>query len=281
MLLSASYFLGNMKYLAFVVFLAVSACGQTPAAPPAQSLPIPQELENAKKAKTLIDQMIQALGGEAYLNVQDASLEGRAYSMHHGESGGPGMLFWEFYKYPDKERIELTKKRDIIYVYRDDQGFEITYRGTRADDPKTVSDVVRRRHYALDGVLRNWLHQPGVALFYEGTTVAEQKDVQQVTILNSQNQGVTLYIDSRTFLPVKKTYSWRDPTDKERNVESEVYDAYRAVQGVMTPFIRSRYYNGDMVSQHFLNSVRFNTGVNDSLFNASVTWGPNNPLPKR
>ncbi|MBZ5573909.1 MAG: hypothetical protein LAO09_18745 [Acidobacteriia bacterium] len=271
-----------MKYVAFLLLLGTLAFSQaTPAASPASSQSIPVDQENANKAKALLDQMIQALGGNAYLNIEDASLEGRAYSMHHGESGGPGMLFWEFYKYPDKERVELTKKRDIVYVYRGDQGFEITYRGARADDPKTVSDVLRRRRYALDVVLRKWLHEPGMALFYEGATVAEQKDVQQVTLLNSQNQGVTLYIDSRTFLPVKKTYSWRDPTDKERNIESEVYDAYRAVQGIMTPFIRSRYYNGDMVSQHFLNSVSFNTGVKDSLFNVVVTWDPNKPVPRK
>ena len=70
--------------------------------------------------------------------------------------------------------------------------------------------------------------------------------------MNARNQGVTLFIDADTHLPVKKTYCWRDPTDKQRNVEDEVYDAYRPVQGIMTPFTVTRFYNGDMSNQRFL-----------------------------
>jgi len=245
----------------------------SPAAAPAQSAQVDQE--NAKKARALIDQAIEALGGPAYLGIQDISQEGRTYGFHHGESEGAGVLFWRFYKYPDKDRLELTKKRDVKYIYRGNQGYEITYKGTRADDPKAVSDYLRRRHYALDVVLREWINEPGIALFYEGSTVAAQKDTQQVTIMNSRNEAVTLYMDSNTHLPVKKTFSWRDPTDKERNIEDEVYDNYRPFQGIMTPLSVTRFYNGDMSNQRFLHSVEYNKGLSDSLFEASITYDPN------
>ena len=131
------------------------------------------------------------------------------------------------------------------------------------------------REDALDAVLREWINEPGIALFYEGSTVAAQKDTQQITVMNSRNEAVTLYIDSNTHLPVKKTFSWRDPTDKERNVEDEVYDNYRPVQGIMAPFSVTRFYNGDMSNQRFLHSVEYNKGLNDSLFEASITYDPN------
>jgi len=281
-----------MKHLVSAILFTAIALGQAnnsaplissqPASSqPASSPSIPVDQENARKAKALIDQMIQALGGGAYLNIQDISQEGRTYSFHLGEPSGVGILFWRFYKFPDQERVELTKKRDIVYVFRGDQGFEITYKGTRAHDPKEVTDYIRRREYSLDWVLRKWLSEPGVALFYEGSTVAEQKDAQQVTIMNARNQGVTLYINSNTHLPVKKTYSWRDPTDKQRNVESEVYDNYRLVQGIMTPFDIARYYNGDMSNQRFLNSVSYNKGLSDSMFAASITYDSNKPVPRK
>ena len=82
-------------------------------------------------------------------------------------------------------------------------------------------------------------------------------------------EGVTLYLDASDHLPVKKTYSWRDATDKQRNVEEEVYDNYRSVQGVMTPFTVTRYYNGDMSGQRFLTSVNYNLGISDSQFEAA------------
>ena len=173
---------------------------------------------------------------QAYLNIQDISQEGRTYSFYHGRPNSLGMLFWRFYKYPDKERIELTKQRDVIYVYTGDKGFEITYKGPHPQDPKDLTEYLRRRHFSLDWVLRKWLSEPGVALFYEGQTVAEQKPVEQVTVMNAHNEGVTLYLSTDDHLPVKKSYSWRDPTDKQRNMEDEVYDNYREVQGVMTPY---------------------------------------------
>jgi hypothetical protein len=190
-----------------------------------------------------------------------------------------GLVFWRFYKFPNKDRVEVTKKRDVAYVNNGDQGVEITYKGSHRQEPKDLSEYLRRREYSLDWVLRKWLAEPGVALFYEGATVAEQKAAEKVTIMNSRNQGVTLYIDADTHLPVKKSYSWRDPSDKLRNVEEEVYDGYRPVQGIMTPFSLTRFYNGDMSGQRFLNSVSYNQGLSDSLFDVGVTSGPRQPAP--
>jgi len=115
------------------------------------------------------------------------------------------------------------------------------------------------------------VNEPGVALFYEGPTVAEQKSVEQVTIMNTRNQGVTLFLEATTHLPVKKSFSWRDPTDKQRNVEEEIYDGYRLVQGVMTPFSITRTFNGEMSNQRFLNSVTYNKSLEDSLFNLGIS----------
>jgi len=269
-----------MKSFVSVILLAVVAFAQagTPATS-SQSVPIDQE--NARQARAVLDQAIQALGGQAYLEIQDISQEGRTYSFYHGEANSYGIQFWRFYKYPDKERVELTKKRDVAYVFNGDQGYEVTYKGTRAQDAKDVADYVRRRQYALDWVLRHWLNEPGVALFYDGDAVAADKPAHQVTLLNAKNQGVTIDVDINTHLPLKKSYSWRDPTDKERNTEEEIYDNYRPVQGVMTPFSITRFYNGDMSNQRFLNSVSYNQGLSDSKFDAQITYGPRPPAPSK
>jgi hypothetical protein len=279
-----------MKFLLPILFLATLAAGQPPpvndparppdSVPPQTTQGVPIDQENARKAKTLIDQMIQALGGQAYLNIRDISQQGRTYSFYHGQANSVGTLFWRFYRYPDKERIELTKQRDVAYVYSGDKGYEITYKGTALGDPQTIADYLRRRQHSLDWVIRKWLQEPGLALFYEGSTVAEERPAEQVTILNSKNDSVTLYIGTDNHLPLKKTYSWRDPTDKLRSTEDEVYDGYRNVQGVMTPFSITRFLNGDMSNQRFLNSVTYNTGVSDSLFNASITYDPSKSRPK-
>jgi hypothetical protein len=244
-----------------------------------QSAPAPQE--NSTKAKALIDQAIQALGGSAYLNAQNISQQGRTYSFHRGEATTAGVLFWRFVKFPDLERIELTKQRDVAYVYNGDKGFEITFKGTAALDDKALSEFLRRRDHSLELVLRKWINEPGVAFFYDGPAVAANKPADQVSVMNAKNDNVTLYLDSTTHLPLKKSFTWRDPTDNLRNTEEELYDAYRSMQGIMTPYSITRFYNGEMSNQRFLNNVTYNDALNDSLFDAKTTYDPNTLPPRK
>ena len=266
-----------MKYALLAILLSVAAFPQTStsktgsANSAASSASIPVDQQDQKKAKALLDQMIQALGGNAYLNIQEVSQEGRTYSFHLGQPTSAGLLFWRFYRFPDKDRIELTKKRDVVEVFNGEKGSEITYKGVRPMDTKELADYLRRQKYSLDVVLRKWLNEPGIALFYDGPTVADETTVEKVTIMNAHDQAVTLYIDSNTHLPVKKSFSWRDPTDKQRNIEEEGYDNYRPSDGIMTPFVVTRYYNGDMSNQRFLTSVAYNKEVNESMFNVEPT----------
>ncbi len=261
-----------MKAILCLIVLVASAFGQSSAPV------IPVDQQNAAKAKALIDSAIQALGGDAYLNIKSITQEGRTYSFHLGNPNSVGVVFYRTYEYPDKERIELTKKRDIAQVFTGIEGYEITYKGATPIPEKDLSSYIRRRQYSLDWVLRKWIHQPGIALFYEGQTVANQKAAEQVSIIDSHNQSVTLYFDIDTHLPVKKTFSWRDPTDSQRNVEDEVWDNYKPVGGVMTPFTTARYYNGDMSNQRFLNSVTYNQPVDESKFQVNF---PNRPEPRK
>jgi len=265
-----------MKYAITLLCLTAFALAQGGApssspdqkpAPDQNSSSLSTDQENVRKAKAILDHGIHALGGQAFLNWQEQSQEGRAYSFHHGEANSVGTIFWRFKKYPDKERVELTKKRDVVEIFNGDKGYEVTYKGVRNLEPKEELDpYLRRHHYALESVLREWLNQPGVALFYEGQTVAAQKETDQVTIMNAKNQAVTLNFDINTHLPVKKKFTWRDPTDKERNVEEEIFDNYRSVQNIMTPFDITRMYNGEMAAQSFLTSASYNQPVSDSLF---------------
>jgi hypothetical protein len=239
---------------------------------PSNSSSLSTDQENVRKAKAILDQGIQALGGPAYINWQEQTQEGRAYSFHHGEANSVGTIFWRFKKYPDKERVELTKKRDVVEIFNGDKGYEVTYKGVRDMEHKDELDpYLRRHHYALEIVLREWLNQPGVALFYEGQTVAAQKETDQVTIMNGKNEAVTLNFDINTHLPVKKKFTWRDPADKERNVEEEIFDNYRSVQNIMTPFDVTRMYNGEMAAQSFLTSASYNQPVNDNLFDPNAS----------
>jgi hypothetical protein len=256
----------------------------TPQNPPSstEAAPaLPVDLENARKAKALLDQAIQALGGQAYLNVRDLQLTGRTYSFHHGRPTSNGIQFWRFIQYPDKDRIELTKERDVAQLYNGDKGYEITYKGARPMEEKDLADYLRRRRFSLETVLRTWVNSPGVALFYEGNANAAEHPALQVSLINSKNESVTLYLDVDTHLPIKKAFTWRDPIDKQRNLEEEIYDNYRPVQGIMTPYDVARYFNGDMSNQRFLNSAAYNQGLDPAMFDPNSGYNPNKQPGKK
>ncbi len=221
------------------------------------------------------------LGRPRYLNIHDVQQAGRTYSFYHGRPTGTGALFWRFVEYPDKERLELTKERDVAYVYTGDKGYEVTYKGPHAVEKKDLDDYLRRRRLSLETMLRVWINDPGVALFYEGNALAGNLAAQRVTLINTKNEAVSLFFDIDTHLPIKKSYVWRDPVDKERNEEEEVYDNYKPVQGVMAYYSFTRYYNGDMQSQRFINSVQFNQGVNPAMFDPNSGYDPNKAAKKR
>src|SRR5271167_410727 len=280
-----------------VLLLAVPLLAQTSAAPaqpsptppiaPAQSSSpaVPANWPTAQfasvkdpsvqRALKILNDMIHALGGEAYLNIRDMQIEGRTYGFYHGQPSGQGLQFWRFWEWPDKDRWELTKQRDVIELNIGDKGYEITYKGTATQDPKQLEDYLRRREHSLEWVIRRWLPAPGTMILYSGPAMVEQDLADQVTILNANNDSVTLSINPRSHLPVKKTYSWRDPNDRMLDEESEVFGNYRLLQGIQTPLSTVRNLNGEMSNQRFITTVTYNNGFPPTMFEVKgITYNP-------
>jgi hypothetical protein len=260
------------------------ASAQAPAQGPPQAAGSSLNTEDAnnRRARAAIEQAIQALGGPAYLNIRDRELQGRGYSLHHGRPSGSGTVFWIFSEFPDKERVELTKERDVTELYVGNKGYEITFKGVHPSDEKDLVDYLRRRRFSLDTVLRSWVNDPTVVILYEGNAIAAQHSAERVTLINDKNEGVTLYFDVFTHLPIKKAFEWRDPVDRQKNLEEEVYDNYRPVTGgVMAPYNVTRYFNGDMSSQRFFNTVTINQGLDPAMFDPHSGYDPNKPAKKK
>jgi hypothetical protein len=288
-----------MKNVVFIAALAFTLASSRPSrsqsanrpsppssdSPAAKPLSAPASLgndqENARQARALLDQAILALGGGTYLNIRDIQQQGRTYSFYHGRPTGAGALYWRFIEFPDRERLEVTKERDVAYVYNGNKGYEVTYKGAHEVEKKDLEDYLRRRRFSLETMLRAWINDPTVALFYDGNALAGNLPALQVTLINSRNEAVSILFDIDTHLPLKKIYKWRDPVDKQRNIEEEVYDNYKPVQGVMAPYSFTRYYNGDMQSQRFINSIQLNQGLNPAMFDPNSGYDPNKAPKKR
>ncbi|MBZ5509267.1 MAG: hypothetical protein LAO78_27735 [Acidobacteriia bacterium] len=227
---------------------------------------------NQQKARTVIDDMIQALGGQAYLTAQDYYAEGRSGSFHNESLVGSG-LYYRFWKWPDKDRIELTKQRDIVQLYVGELAYEITYKGVRPQDPQKdekLRQALIRRHYNLEVVLRQWLTEPGILLLDEGPGISEGHLAEKITIINSKNESVTLLVDPTTHLPLEKRFSTRDPRYRDRDEEITIYGDWKVIQGVNTPRMTVIKRNGETISQQIILNMTYNNHPADSLFDPAV-----------
>ena len=286
-----------MRPLITILLMSVWAWAQ---ATPAQTSVALNDSDNARKARALLDQAAQAMGGQAFLTYRNRVEQGRYYPLFHGRTNTLGLPYIYYVQYPDRDRFEVLKEKDIhiipgtidigglksdkaivILIHNGQKGYETTFKGTGPQDKEDLANYLRRRPHSTEWIFRKWLQDPSVALFYEGVTNVDAKMVDQVSLLNSQNDSVTVYLDQATHLPVKTSYSWRDPTDKQRNVEEEIFDNYKLVEGVMTPHSITRKFNGDMSQQRFITSARYNLTLPDSMFEATVNYDPEKGPKKR
>jgi hypothetical protein len=250
---------------------------------------LPAGQTQEQRGRLLLDQMVAALGGDAWLHRADMTVRGRTAAFFRGESTGSVVEYSGNRQFPidgrpeaerigfitDKSMILPGKKIDIVQIYTAGQGYEVTYKGRTTLPKEQVEDYFRRQNHSVESVIRDWLKQPGVMVVAEGNTMVERRLAEKVTILSANNDAVTLELDAATHLPLRRTFQSRNVQFKDSDEDVEEYDDYHPIQGLPTAFTLTRYHNGDMSSQRFLSKVEYNTNLSPALFN------PDNLLKKK
>lgn len=224
--------------------------------------------QSAAKAKSLLQGMIQALGGNAYLNVKDSTCKGRLGSFGHSGALSGYDVFLDLVKLPDKDRQEMSKKRNIIYVTNGKQGWVLDRGGVSQEPADQIADAQREQQVDLDYILRFRLNEPDMIFRYLGPDVVDLKEADWVEIDDPQGHEIRIAIAKLTHLPIRKEVAMRDPLTHMRTEEVDYYSNFQAVDGVTMYFQQTRIRNGMKVFQVFYDpdGCKFNTGLQDSLF---------------
>jgi hypothetical protein len=237
-----------------------------------------------ERGRNLLDQMIAALGGDAWIHRSTMQLDGRTSSFFHGEPNPYIVEYHELHRFaaagqPEADRVGFLtdrgmimpgKKIDVVQIWKEGHGYEVTFKG-QTDLPKEqVEDYYRRRAHSIEEVVQNWIHAPGVMILAGGTTMVERHLTDKITILTAQNDAVTLELDATTHLPMRRTFEWRNPEFKDFDQEVEDYDDYHTIQGVATAMTITRYHNGDMTNQRYLTKVVYNLPLAPELFDPAT-----------
>jgi hypothetical protein len=203
--------------------------------------------------------MVKALGGPAWLNLQNQMRQGHVAAFFHGKPSGGTTEYWEYHAWPDQDCIEYSKHRDVVQFYLGRTGMEVTYRGMAPLPQEQVDEFLRRRDHSIETVIKTWLKDPNTILIYEGQRLAERHLAEQVTLISVQNEAVTIQMDVQTHLPLRRTFQWRDPVYKDKNTDAEEYDDYHVIDGLPTPFTITRFKDDDMTRQYFLDKAIYNS----------------------
>ena len=225
---------------------------------------------NQKKARATLDAMVTALGGQRWLTLTNTMQQGRTSGFYQGKPTGMTAEFYEIQKFPDQTRVELGKKRDVVEIISGDHSWEVTYKGKKELPPDQIQDLIRRRNHSIPTAMRVWLSDPRTVLIYGGQSLVERHLADTTTLINSENDSITIQTDAETHLPLRRSWQWRDPLYKDKNTDAEEYDDYHDMQGFPTAFTISRYKNDDEIRQYYLLTVKYNQDLPADFWSVDV-----------
>ncbi len=226
---------------------------------------------NEQKARAVLAAMVQAMGGDKWLTLKDESFDGRTSGFYQGKPTGGIADYFDYRRFPDQERIELGKKRDVVEFFLGKAGWEVTYRGKRPLPQDQVDDFLRRRDHSVETAVRVWLKDPKTIVIFDRQSLVERHLADEVTLISAENDSITIEMDAQTHLPLRRKFKWRDPLYKDLNEEAEEYDDYHMVDGIATAFTLTRLHNGDMTNQRYLYRAAYNSNLPDSMFDVDAT----------
>jgi hypothetical protein len=237
-----------------------------------------------QRGHKLLNEMVEALGGDAWLNRRNVKEYGRLARFFRGAPTGIVIDFAATHQFPgdnrpeaervgfitDKSMILPGKKIDVVQIWTNDTGYEITYKGKSPLPVDQVTDYYRRRDHSVEAIVRIWLKAPDVVVIAEGNSMVERRLADKVTILSANNDAVTLELDAASHLPLRRTFQWRNETFKDHDEDAEEYDDYHPIQGLPTAFTLTRYHNGDMNSQTFFTKFEYDADLPPETFTQDI-----------
>src|SRR6516225_10422155 len=160
----------------------LSTVDRAQAAQNASPAPAPA-LRADPKAQELFDQVIQTLGGQAFLGFKTLTTRGRSFSITDEQTTG-FVTFESQVEYPDKRRFAygLGKKKPIVLINNGDQAWEVDRMGLTHQTPEQARRWRITNTYSLENLLRLRIREPGVLVQEAGSDFIENLATQVLDI---------------------------------------------------------------------------------------------------
>ena len=237
---------------------------------------LPAQTPAQQRGRQVIDEAVAALGGKAFLAMEDRVESGRAYSFYRERLSGLSLatIYTRYTSRGDgkaglgvRERQAFGKDEYSAVLFTGDAGYEITFRGARPMAEERLERYRDSTRQNIFYIIRQRLNEPGLIFESRGADIVDNQPVEVVEITDADNRTVTVYFNQSARLPIRQVYTRRDPKTRERDEEVTVFSKYRdAGGGVMWPFAIQRERNGEKIYEIYSDTVAVNKGLTDDLF---------------
>ena len=217
------------------------------------------------KAQQVIDRVIRALGGPAFLNMKRLTTRGRIYSIRDESTSGFAP-FESAVEYPDKRRFSYGKRPPVILVNNGDQAWELDRYGQTSQAPEQARRWRISNRYSLENLLRLRIHEPGILIQPGGVDFVDNVATQALDMVDQQGTQLRLDLNRQTILPVRVTYRVRDPQTGDWDEFADVYSDYKNIEGIVTPMHIARFLNDERVSEIFRSSAHYDDEYPSTYF---------------
>lgn len=255
----------RLRILGVIASLAVASAAQAlggvashPA--PAPAAPAPPQFQSPSnlKARQVVQQAISALGGPAYLHFRGRRGQGHLFTFNlRGQLANPGTVFWSYYRYPDAERIELTKHRNVIYIYNGRHGWNVNFRGVTPLGPSVMRRFRQAQAHSLDAILRKWAENPRTLMLYHGANLATARPVEKVSFYAAGGLSATVSFSVQTHLPLEVSWRTHNPYTGGFSRKSVTFGNYQPFDGIETPLVVESYEGAIPRQEEYFTSIHY------------------------
>jgi len=221
---------------------------------------------SASKAKQLLAQMIDAMGGSAYLSVRESLCTGRLSHFGHNNDLTSYLEFKDYWRYPDRNRTDYGKKGNIIDSFNGKEGWTMDHDGVSEQPAAQVEDFQNQIRKDPDNLFRYRLKEEGLVYRYGGNDLIDLKPVDWVELVDRGEWTYRVAVQRESHLMVRFLVITRDPVTRERTEEVTSFANYHPVDGVETALQVARTRDGRRVFQAFYDSCRYNPGLPADFF---------------
>jgi hypothetical protein len=256
----------RLKRFVAGVLLAVAVAG-LPGRAAAQNPDTMLPEESTAKAREILGQLVDALGGPSYTEVRDRECEGRRAKIGHGGELDGYIEFKDYWLYPDKHRTDYSKKGNIIDSFSGDDGWTLDRSGVSEEPAPSVADFQDAVKRNVDNILRVYLNDKDVNLRYGGMDLVDMRQVDWVVFSDPVvDRTERLAVEHLSHLLTRSVVTTVDPNFNQRTSETTIYSNYQRLGGVMTPLQVTRERDGRRIYQAFYATCKYNTGLTPDFF---------------